>query len=40
MRDRRVPGAKDFPDLDLEIALTSGGLNKLEICRRFGVREV
>ena len=24
----------------LEIALTSGGVNKLEICRRFQVREV
>ncbi len=30
---------KEFPDLVLEIALTSGGLNKLEIHRRFGVRE-
>src|ERR1041385_1386219 len=31
---------KEFPDLVLEIALTSGGVNKLEIYRRFGVREV
>ena len=31
---------KEFPDLVLEIALTSGGLNKLDIYRRFGVREV
>jgi Uma2 family endonuclease len=31
---------KEFHDLVLEIALTSGGLNKLEIYRRFGVREV
>ena len=29
-----------FPDLVLEVALTSGGLPKLEIYRRFGVREV
>ena len=31
---------KEFPDLVLEIALTSGGVNKLEIYRRFGVPEV
>lgn len=31
---------KDFPDIVLEIALTSGGLDKLEIYRRFPVREV
>lgn len=31
---------KEFPNLVLEIALTSGGLRKLEIYRRFGVREV
>ncbi len=31
---------KEFPDLALEIALTSGGLNKLEIYRRFSVPEV
>ena len=31
---------KEFPDLVLEIALTSGGVNKLEIYRRFSVREV
>src|SRR5947208_1442975 len=31
---------KDFPDLVLEIALTSGGVNKLEIYRRFNVPEV
>jgi Uma2 family endonuclease len=31
---------KKFPDLVLEIALTSGGLPKLEIYRRFGVPEV
>ena len=29
-----------FPDLVLEVALTSGGLPKLEIYRRFGVGEV
>ena len=31
---------KKFPDLVLEIALTSGGVNKLEIYRRFKVPEV
>jgi Uma2 family endonuclease len=31
---------KKFPDLVLEIALTSGGLPKLEIYRRFAVPEV
>lgn len=35
-----VDGEKEFPDLVLEVALTSGGLNKLEIYRRFGVREI
>ncbi len=32
--------AKEFPDLVLEIALTSGGVSKLELYRRFGVPEV
>lgn len=31
---------KKFPDLVLEIALTSGGVSKLETYRRFGVPEV
>lgn len=31
---------KEFPDLVLEIALTSGGVNKLEIYGRFNVPEV
>jgi Uma2 family endonuclease len=31
---------KEFPDLVLEIALTSGGINKLDIYRRFKVPEV
>jgi Uma2 family endonuclease len=31
---------KKFPDLVLEIALTSGGIDKLEIYRRFKVLEV
>ena len=31
---------KEFPDLVLEIALTSGGVNKLETYRRFQVPEV
>ena len=30
---------KKFPDLVLEIALTSGGVNKLELYRRFAVPE-
>ena len=33
-------GEKEFPDLVLEIALTSGGIRKLELYRRFGVPEV
>ena len=31
---------KEFPDLVLEIALTSGGVSKLELYRRFAVPEV
>ena len=31
---------KEFPDLALEIALTTGGISKLEIYRRFNVPEV
>ena len=31
---------KEFPDIALEIALTSGGLPKLEVYRRFPVQEV
>lgn len=31
---------KEFPDLVLEIALTSGGVSKLEVYRRFEVPEV
>ncbi len=31
---------KEFPDLVLEVALTSGGLDKLEIYRHFQVAEV
>src|SRR5438876_8667197 len=31
---------KEFPDLVLEIALTSGGVNKLEVYRAFKVPEV
>src|SRR5437762_2671352 len=31
---------KDFPDLVLEIALTSGGVRKLEVYQRFKVPEV
>src|SRR6266478_4216900 len=32
--------AKEFPDLVLEIALTSGGVRKLDVYRRFQVTEV
>jgi Uma2 family endonuclease len=32
--------SKKYPDLVLEIALTSGGMNKLELYRRFKVPEV
>ena len=35
-----IRGEKKFPDLVLEIALTSGGVNKLELYRRFEVPEV
>jgi len=31
---------KEFPDLAIEVIWTSGGLDKLEIYREFGVREV
>ena len=31
---------KEFPDLVLEIALTSGGIRKLDVYRRFNVPEV
>lgn len=33
-------GEKSVPDLVLEIALTSGGIRKLELYQRFGVPEV
>jgi Uma2 family endonuclease len=35
-----VDGPKEFPDLAIEVVWTSGGLDKLEIYRAFGVREV
>ena len=35
-----IDGEKEFPDLVLEIALTSGGVKKLEIYQRFKVPEV
>jgi Uma2 family endonuclease len=31
---------KDFPDLTIEVVITSGGVNRLELYRRLGVREV
>jgi Uma2 family endonuclease len=35
-----IGGEKQWPDLVLEIALTSGGVNKLEIYRQFNVPEI
>jgi Uma2 family endonuclease len=35
-----VDGPKPFPDFAIEVVWTSGGLDKLEIYRAFGVREV
>ena len=35
-----IGGEKEFPDLVLEIALTSGGVRKLELYQRFAVPEV
>jgi Uma2 family endonuclease len=31
---------KEFPDLAIEVVVTSGGINRLELYRRLGVREV
>lgn len=31
---------KEFPDLAIEVVITSGGINRLELYRRLGVREV
>jgi Uma2 family endonuclease len=31
---------KEFPDLAIEVIITSGGINRLELFRRLGVREV
>ncbi len=31
---------KDFPDLAIEVVVTGGGVDKLEVYRRLGVREV
>lgn len=31
---------KEFPDLAIEVVLTSGGIDKLKIYQRLGVREV
>jgi Uma2 family endonuclease len=35
-----IDGPKEFPDLAIEVVWTSGGLDKLDIYRAFGVREV
>ncbi len=34
-----TPERKDRPDLVIEVVWTSGGINKLEIYRRLGIRE-
>jgi Uma2 family endonuclease len=31
---------KEFPDLAIEVIVTSGGINRLELFRRLGIREV
>jgi Uma2 family endonuclease len=31
---------KEFPDLAIEVVLTSGGINRLEVYQRLGIREV
>ena len=31
---------KEFPDLIIEVVVTSGGMNKLVVYKRLGVREV
>ena len=31
---------REYPDLAIEVVITSGGIDKLEIYRRLGVREV
>jgi Uma2 family endonuclease len=36
----RELGDDDFPDIALEVVLSSGGINKLEVYRGLGVREV
>lgn len=34
------PQTEGFPDLAIEVAVTTGGIDKLEVYRGFGVREV
>jgi len=34
------PQTEGFPDLAIEVSVTSGGIDKLEVYRGFGVREV
>ena len=34
------PQSEGFPDLAIEVSVTSGGIDKLEVCRGLGVREV
>jgi Uma2 family endonuclease len=36
----RELGDDDFPDIALEVVISSGGINKLEVYRGLGVREV
>lgn len=35
-----LPQTEGFPDLAIEVSVTSGGIDKLEVYRGFGVREV
>jgi Uma2 family endonuclease len=39
-RDRRVVGERDRPDIAIEVIWTSGDIDKLEVYRKLGVREV
>jgi hypothetical protein len=34
------PKRKRRPDLSIEVIWTSGGIDKLDVCRKLGVREV
>jgi Uma2 family endonuclease len=38
--NRRAVGERDRPDIAIEVIWTSGGIDKLEVYRKLGVREV